>query len=168
MAGDASRQRMALVDTNVWMDYYLGHRPGSDAAKHFVDVALRADVELLVTVPSLKDLYYLLQSELKRNARVAGGEVHEQGAAAIKEVAWSCLNHVTELATVVAADMNDVWLARMQRSVHDDFEDDLVLAAMQRANALCLVTNDEQLAKHAPVVALDTKDAAAFLESRFL
>lgn len=165
MGAEAERQRSVVVDTNIWLDYYLGSRPGSADAKDFVEAALRADVELLITVSSLKDLYYLIQSEYKRNIRTGGSAVSESDALAVKEVAWGCVNHATELATVVGADMSDVWLARMQRSLHDDFEDDLVLAAVKRAEALCLVTNDDLLAKRAPVVVFGPKDAAAFLQT---
>lgn len=47
-----------------------------------------------------------------------------------------------------------VWLARKHLRISEDFEDCLVLAAAQRAKADLLVTSDEVLLRHAPVVAL--------------
>ena len=58
-----------------------------------------------------------------------------------------------------------VWLACKYRQVHDDFEDDLLIAAAQRAQADYLVTNDERLLKHAPVAALSARDALAALRA---
>ena len=52
------------------------------------------------------------------------------------------------------------------RSVHGDFEDNLVLAAAERANATYLVTNDEQLIKHAPVTALTPHAALVYLRAK--
>ena len=53
-------------------------------------------------------------------------------------------------ATAVGADESDLWTACNLRSVHNDLEDNLVVAAAQRADATYLVTNDEALIKHAP------------------
>ena len=66
---------------------------------------------------------------------------------------------------MVTADASDVWLARTHRQVHADFEDNLVVAAAQRAKADFLITNDEQLLKHAPVAALSVADAIKVLEA---
>ena len=44
-------------------------------------------------------------------------------------------------------------------------EDNLVVAAAQRADATYLVTNDEALIKHAPVAALAPADALALLKA---
>ena len=52
----------------------------------------------------------------------------------------------------------NVWFARKYQRIHEDFEDCLVLAAAQRAKADLLVTNDEALLRHAPVVALSVND----------
>ena len=69
-----------------------------------------------------------------------------------------------ELGTAVGCDMTDVWLACKQRPIHGDYEDDLILAAIQRVGSTTLVTNDEKLLLHCPVGALDVKDALAYLE----
>ena len=74
-------------------------------------------------------------------------------ACAAGEVAWSCLSVMDEIATAVACDQADVWMARKQRCLHEDYEDNLVVAAAQRACADCLVTNDQNLLKHSPVAA---------------
>ena len=68
-------------------------------------------------------------------------------------------------ATAVGADESDLWTACNLRSVHNDLEDNLVVAAAQRADATYLFTNDEALIKHAPVAALAPADALALLKA---
>ena len=65
----------------------------------------------------------------------------------------------------VACDQADVWMARKQRCLHEDYEDNLVVAAAQRAHADCLVTNDQNLLEHSPVAALSCADALAYLQA---
>ena len=56
-------------------------------------------------------------------------------------------------------------MARKQRCLHEDYEDNLVVAAAKRAHADCLVTNDQNLLKHSPVAALSCTDALAYLQA---
>ncbi len=58
----------------------------------------------------------------------------------------------------------DIWYAEKLRGVHDDFEDNLVLAAAERVKATYLVTSDEQLLKHATVATLTPERALAALK----
>ena len=95
----------------------------------------------------------------------ATGDFTPQQEKAARDVAWADLDNLAELATVVTADASDVWLARTHRQVHADFEDDLVVAAAQRAKADFLITNDEQLLRHAPVAALSVADAIKVLDA---
>lgn len=55
-------------------------------------------------------------------------------------------------------------MARKQRCLHEDYEDNLVVAA-QRAHADCLATNDQNLLKHSPVAALSCTDALTYLQA---
>lgn len=93
------------------------------------------------------------------------GELAEEDAAAVAEIAWGMVNHLREEAVAVGADQADMWLACKYRSVHEDFEDNLVIAAAQRSGAAYLVTNDERLVKHASVPALGPDDALAALRA---
>lgn len=152
-----------LCDTNVWLDHYLGRRPGHAAAKDMLRAAIESDCALLVPLVSLKDFFYLVQLELKRASLADGTPVTESDAPAIREIAWATLDNLLELATVVGGDASDVWLARKQRALHDDFEDDLVIAAAVRAKADFLVTSDERLLKNSPVAALSPASMMAYL-----
>lgn len=55
-----SHQISLLIDTNVWMDYYDASRTGSKAAFELINNALEHGAELVYTVPSSKDVFYLI------------------------------------------------------------------------------------------------------------
>ena len=153
-----------LLDTNVWLDYYLGWRRGHAAAVELVMRACEQDADLLYAAVTSKDVFYQIGAELKRHARaVNAGVLDEPAAQAAGEAAWACVEHLDEIATVVGCDLSDLWLARKQRALHADYEDDLVIAAALRASPTCLVTSDEALLRHAPVAALCVEDAAKLL-----
>lgn len=150
----------------MWIDYYLGYRAGHAEAYELLRLANELDIRLLYAVTSSKDLFYLISADYKQACRRAhGGKLEPGEATSADATAWGCLDHLAESATAVACDHSDVWLARKQRAVHGDYEDNLVVAAAQRAGADFLVTNDEKLLRHCPVAALDTRDAVAYLHA---
>lgn len=155
-----------LLDTNVWLDYLLGWRRGQRVAHELVTTALKVGVELLYAVHASKDLFYLVSSDFKRNApRDENGRLAPGVGEAAQKVAWSCLDLLDEIATAVGCDQSDIWLARKQRSIHGDYEDDLLIAAVRRSGADLLVTSDERLLRHCPVAALDVEDALRYVRS---
>lgn len=162
----AAVPRSLVIDTNVWLDYYLGFRAGHRNAVELLDVANALDVTLLCSVTATKDLFYLIAADFKREyRRCHDGALSPDGAAAATEVAWACLRNLEEIATAVGCDQSDVWMARAQRCLHEDYEDNLVIAAAQRSGADLLVTNDESLVRHSPVAALTCEDALLYLRS---
>ena len=152
-----------LLDTNVWLDAFDGARPRSREANGLIDACVRKGIDLLYAVGTVKDVYYLVGASLKRETRAAGEALSEDQVSAISAYATACIANMDEIATAVGADSSDVWLARKYQRIHADFEDCLVLAAAQRAQADCLVTNDEALLRHAPVAALSAGDFLALV-----
>ena len=153
-----------VLDTNVWLDYFLAERPGHADAFRFVDAAVEAEVPLLVASHSMKDFWYLFwQSNKHANAREGSMEAEEASQTA-KHVSWAVVEHISDLATVVGSDESDAWLARKMRSTHDDYEDNLVVAAALRAKPDLLVSSDQALIAHCPVAAATPKDALGYLE----
>lgn len=153
------------IDTCVWVDNYLGTRPGSGEARSLLDAAIRLDIDLLYAITSAKDVYYLVAQVLKREQAREGVPLTPLLVAANKETAWACVENMERNATAVGLDASDVWLAHKFKPVHDDFEDNLVVAAARRAKADYLVTNDERLLRHSPVAALSPRDMLALLRS---
>lgn len=154
-----------VIDTCVWVDNYLGTRPGSGEARSLLDAAIRLDIDLLYAITSAKDVHYLVAQVLKREQAREGAPLTPSLVAANKETAWACVENMERNATAVGLDASDVWLAHKFKPVHDDFEDNLVVAAARRAKADYLVTNDERLLRHSPVAALSPRDMLALLRS---
>ena len=154
-----------LLDSNVWIDLFASDRPGRESAQALISWAVDHEVDLLYAATSIKDVYCLLEEREKRRMRAAGKEITPASAAAVNEYAWGCIRAMEELATVVPVHQSDIWIATKYRSVHGDFEDDLLLAAVERAKADFLVTSDEALLRHAPVAAIAPGDLVKLVEA---
>lgn len=148
-----------LVDTNVWLDVYIPGRPGAQAANELIEEASRQGAHLVFPSHACLDVFCRVSFEHKRWVRESS-ELTEAWAVAIKRYAWDCVNDLRKIATAVPVDSSDLYLACKHRDAHDDLEDDLVLAACQRAHANYLVTNDRKLLRHSPV---ETKTPSAMV-----
>ena len=148
-----------LLDTNVWLDYFLDRSALHERAVDFVCAAVAGDAALLTALPSVKDCYFLVQLELKRMERAANGSISESAASAINAVAWSCVSSMRKLSLIVPSAENDMIEALIMRDLHQDFEDNLVAAAALHAKADYLVSSDKQLIAHQPVPCISLEDA---------
>ena len=154
-----------MLDTNVVVDYLMGREPGcSDCAK-IIAMHVAGEQVVYVSPLSLKDAYYLVSMHLKRMERQASGELSNSKAEAANEVAWACVRQLIENVLVVSAGRTESLRAFTIRPVHDDFEDNLIIASALNAGIDCLVSNDNVLIKHSPVTCLSSSDAVALLES---
>ena len=153
-----------LVDTNVWLDVVFGSS-GSSPAVEFFSIARSEGARMGIASHSLKDVYYLLQRRLKLLDKKTGAVPPERSAPAARVAAWAAVSHIMEFAEVVGSDYSDACLAAKHRTIHDDFEDDLVIAAALRMKADLLVTSDRVLIGHSPVAALTPADAAHWLQA---
>lgn len=149
-----------LLDTNVWLDLFLPHRPNRDVVLDLLDEAEVQAASLLYPSQAVLDVYQKVRSDNKRWIR-ASRALTEMDALAIKRLAWDCVDMMRSVAVAVPVDSNDIALACRFRDAHDDLEDDLVLAACQRSHANYLVTSDASLAEHSPI---ETKSPLQMLE----
>ena len=152
-----------LFDTNALVDFLLGREPGCSACKQIIAMCDDGRHALYAASPSVKDAYYLVRSGLKRAERAETGSVGDMQANAIAEVAWACAQQLIRTFLVVPVGRGECLDALTMRVLHDDFEDDLVLAAARKAEVDFLVTSDQNLMKHAPVACLAPADLAALL-----
>ena len=143
-----------LIDTNVWLDNYIPDRANSPYARSLFSTAQTQGIQLLYAVESIKDVFYMVAADFKAKVRAQGASVGAVEAEAARQLAWSCIENMRELACAVGADESDVWLASKYRALHDDFEDDLILAAARRAQADYLITGDIKLIEKSTVPAL--------------
>lgn len=138
-----------LVDTNIWLDYFLARGVHHHAVSAFIAKTYgREDIALYVPSLSLKDLAYQLASLMKLDARRAGKDISSDIAAATREVSWGCMRSVLEKALVAPIGHTEVLGAFTYKRIHDDFEDDLVLAALDAVDANFLMTHDDTLRRH--------------------
>lgn len=153
-----------VVDANVWLDYLFGDRPGNKDAARFFAQARCCGVSLVIPPHEVCNVFYIIQSRLKVQNKLDGKLTPEEAAASARAAAWAAIDLIMELATVGPSDQMDAIIAAKNRSVHDDYEGNLVVACATRTKARWLVTNDRQLIQHCTVAALTPEDACAYLE----
>ena len=156
---------LLLVDTNGWVDYFLGRQYDVSDTVEFFTFVRTHDVSVVYPVHILKDVFFFVQKELKARAR-AEGRLDEAAVLSIRKLAWACVQTMRETAVAVAADESDVTMACTYREIIGDLEDDLVLAAAERVHPDILVTYDKQLLRSAPVaITLTPGDAMKALQA---
>ena len=152
-----------LLDTNVWLDFFLDRSNKHDLAGQLVTRAVQNDVTLFTSIQSIKDVHFLIGLELKREQRDATGKLDEAFARAIDEVAWACISSIRKQSIIVPADESDMLEAMLMRDKHTDFEDNLIAAAAMRCNADYLVTSDRQMLGHQVVTTASIEEALAVI-----
>ena len=156
---NAREGRSFLVDTNVWVDFFVDRGRNHNAAVAFVTAARKNNAPLFTTIESTKDVFFIIACELKRMQRAATGNVTEPFARAADEAAWSCLSALRKHSVIVAADESDMIEAMVQRANHGDYEDNLVIAAAMRAGATHIVSSDKQLQTQSPIPCIGIAEA---------
>ena len=154
-----------MLDTNVWLDVFVPGRNGSATATRLVRDAVEANATLLYSARILTDLFYEIRRDAAEWVRASAGSVSKEAARLCHDYAWSCIEDLHQLAVAVGTDDADVWLSLKYRSLSEDLEDNLVLAAAQRAGVDYLVTSDRVLLSKATVAALAPQDMLTVLEA---
>ena len=145
---------MLLLDTNVWLDDAFEQRRGHDSARELIAYARAHDIDLVYAITTAKDVYYIAAQQIKAHIRATQGSLSEAYATAATDCAWDIAEGMDDIAAPIGMDVADVWMARKLRSVHNDLEDNLVIAAAERADADYIVTSDKQLLANPHVRAL--------------
>lgn len=151
-----------VVDTNVLVDFRT--MPKGNESRAFMTWALCHGVRLGVAAHSLKDMFNIVERDLKRQNAFDGAIDPEAAGAAAREAAWATVRLLIEKLEVIGSDYMDAFLAAKYQPLHDYYEDNLVIAACHRMKADALVTNDRKLIRHAPVLAMTPGDALKLLE----
>ncbi|MBQ9058623.1 MAG: PIN domain-containing protein [Atopobiaceae bacterium] len=156
-----------VVDTCVWIDNYFADKADEGHTREFLRVAQAQGAQLLFAVHAAKDVLYILTQKFKIAARISQGSIDDSVAQAAYETALACTRNMYELATAVAADVSDIWIADKYLRIHNDFEDNLVLAACKRSKADYLVTTDQSLIAHADVLAKTPAEMLSLMALEF-
>ena len=150
----------AFIDTNVWLDYYLG-RQGADDATSALLAAISNEDAIVVTIPILKDTFFLLQAALKHRIREETGHVNETDAHAVNEIAWACIRDMASMSCVIDTGVADHLEACILQGVCSDYEDAILIAAAQRTQVDYIVTGDKGLLANGVVGALTPAEYAS-------
>lgn len=144
-----------LFDTNVWLDYFFCRSESIEAINKLIASSFDDELVLMYAPSSAKDLFYLIPRYL--------GRLEESGkecsAASRKAVAWACLEKMMELAVAAPQSFAECELARMLKGAHDDFEDNLIIAAAETAEVDYVVTEDGRLRAAMPEVCISPERA---------
>lgn len=162
-----SKQLRVLLDTNIWLDFYLGERPCHTASNTLLRKLIDLNAAILYPATALTDVAYILTASLKREHQAAGLDVDDSRARAINEIAWACIANMTELAAIAPLDFADVRIGVKHRVLHDDLEDDMVIAAALRAEVDYLVTNDKAFLERSPLPTLSSSAMLALLAAQY-
>ena len=130
-----------LVDTNVWLDYYL-QEGAFDEAKRLVELAEAGKIDLLYAPTTAKDVFYILPRRLARR-NVNGINVSFASAS------WACIEHMMQVATASPLSLAECEMARMP-----DLEDNLIIASGETADVDYVVTSDRRMLEAMPEVCL--------------
>ncbi|MEG0323780.1 MAG: PIN domain-containing protein [Raoultibacter sp.] len=153
-----------MFDTNVWLDYHCA-RDGEDKTAHtLLDTLLSRSHQLYVTPMILKDVYYLIGSILKQEFRVSEQSVSTGTAGAINEIAWGCVRQMLAVAEVAGVGPQNCVQAVSLRTVHEDFEDNLILACAQASSIDYFITSDKRLLKHAAITCISPKEMLSIMK----
>jgi predicted nucleic acid-binding protein len=90
-----SRPRVFLVDTNVWLAFFVGDDPTHQEAMDFIMAADELDVTLVYTPSTAKDVFYVIPRECRRQAIRDGVDV--RGVSFVPD-AWAAMRTMTEIA----------------------------------------------------------------------
>ena len=149
---------VVLLDVDVWLDNYLPDRPAGADSRLMLDWLIEHDVAISYPITAPATLFYLIQQAMKQASRIENGSLNQSDVQSINETAWACIENMAEIGVPVGADASDFWIARKYRAIHADLEDNLVLAAAERAQADYLVTSDKSLLGKSTVPALSPHD----------
>ena len=147
-----------LLDTNVWLDYFMNDGPHIDAIERIIAEGLSERILLLYAPTSAKDLFYLLP----RRLRAKDGE-NETSAASRRSAAWTCVERMMDIGAAAPLSQAECELARMMRPSFDDLEDNLVIAAAETAGADYVITSDRRLLAAAPEACITPERAIDLL-----
>lgn len=154
-----------LLDTNVWIDYYLGRSAGCAAATRLLGLVRESETfAVYVASHAVKDIAYILAAAMKDYARERDGALSPEASAAAREVAWGCVRDLVGRAFIIPVGQAEITQAFTFKGIHDDLEDDIVLGAAYRAGVDYIVTHDRQLARRSPVPCIGVERALELVE----
>ena len=138
--------RRMLMDTNVWLDYYLEEGAFAEA-KRLVELAEAEKIDLLYTPTTAKDLFYIIPRRLRLR-------IPDRSDVPLAPASWACIEHMMQVATASPLSLGECEMARMLGKRMPDLEDNLIIASADTANADYVVTSDRRMIAAMPEVCI--------------
>jgi len=148
-----------LVDTNVWIDYFMASEPHYEVVLDFFEAVDKRGGTLLYAPTTLKDVFYLVPRILRRTALTA----NQLDETSYVPAAWACVRSMTEIAVAAPLSLPECDLAWMLRNTHADLEDNLVVAAAETCNADYVVSYDRAMLEHFSPACITPEQACKLL-----
>lgn len=146
-----------LVDTNIWLDYFLERRECNMALAAIHRAYEMGDL-MAVTPTITKDVFFITSASLKKRMREEGLEISNGLGKGSNAVAWECLKTMQKLTLVLNVGMLEHVGAMFLGSEYPDYEDDLLIATARNAKIDHIITNDKGLLKSAKTLALTPQE----------
>lgn len=160
---ETKRALKLLIDTNVWLDYFLARTNATGPIVELLSRAAEAeDVVLFSSSLSIKDVYYILGKTMKDDAR-RGGALTPEAIAGADDTAWACVRLIRQKSIIAPVGADEVFDSFVFKYHHNDFEDDLMLGVANRIDADYVVTEDKNLIKHTNGVCINAEQALKLL-----
>lgn len=141
--------RCLLIDTSVWIDFFLAVEPYCDDIAALFEMMLDRGGTLIYAPTTLKDVFYLLPRRQRSMFEREGVDVRH---ISFRPFAWTCVEYMTDIAVACTQALPECSMAWMLRNEHPDLEDNLIIAAGETCGADYVVTYDTRLIEHfAPV-----------------
>ena len=106
-----------LLDTNVWISFFIEGDTSHDETVRLLEEATRHNITLSYTASTLKDVFYIVPRRARAQAIAAGFDVSN---ATFSPIAWACAEKMTEIAVAVGQSLPECSLAWMLRSEHPE------------------------------------------------
>ncbi|MBT1176011.1 PIN domain-containing protein [Bifidobacterium callimiconis] len=157
--------RRALLDTNVLLDHLMRRNDAAEHVTTMLKMCVLHDVTLLCASTSLKDIAYISEMMIRRQfghmdantearSEASAGDRSPLEAATIRMVTrripWHCVELARRICDIVAIDQTTCDEAMLLRDRHDDFADDLIIAAAHQSHCDVVITSDRKLIEHFP------------------
>lgn len=154
-----SKHLRLLIDTNVWLDYFMRSGGAQGTCERLFEAAVEAEADLLVSPTTLKDVFYLIQRRFKRQDTLEG-----KTGTSYEPAAWACIEFMLEIATPSPLSLVECSMARTLHGKFGDYEDNLILATGESAQADYIVTSDNPLLARFPEACITPVRAIELLE----
>ncbi|KAB8289910.1 type II toxin-antitoxin system VapC family toxin [Bifidobacterium avesanii] len=153
-----------MCDTNVLIYYMLCTPPFFLRVFDLFNLCAQQNIRMVCTALSLKDVFYITPGRFRDRYMEDESELVKSFASnMLPRVARTSVSQLRKMMAVLPVGDDECAAAEGLYGRHPDFEDNLLVAAAQRAGVRYMATYDKQLIRHFPELCMRPEDIAARL-----